>query len=33
MIMCHYYFKVPNQQFTFKQLWRTKKFQIFANYF
>jgi hypothetical protein len=33
VIMCHYYFKVPKQQFTFKQLWRTKKFQIFANYF
>ena len=33
VIMCHYYFKVPKQQFTFPGLWRTKKFQIFAHYF
>jgi hypothetical protein len=33
VIMCHYYFKRPKQGFNFRQLWRTKKFQIFANYF
>jgi hypothetical protein len=33
VIMCHYYFKKPKAGFSFKQLWRTKKFQIFANYF
>jgi len=32
VIMCHYYFKAPKQQFTFKRLWITKKFQIFAHY-
>jgi hypothetical protein len=33
LIVCHYYFKAPKQQFSFPRLWRTKKFQIFAHYF
>lgn len=32
VIMCHYYFKIPKQKFTFQRLWRAKKFQIFAHY-
>ena len=33
VIMCRYYFKSPKDKFSFAQLWRTKKFQIFAHYF
>lgn len=33
VIICHFYFKVPKEPFTFTRLWRTKKFQIFAHYF
>ncbi len=33
VIICHYYFRKPKQEFTFRGLWRTKKFQIFAHYF
>lgn len=25
VIMCHYYFKIPKQKFTFQRLWRAKK--------
>jgi len=32
VIICHFYFKIPKQEFTFARLWRTKKFQIFAHY-
>ena len=32
VIISHFYFKVPKQEFTFKRLWKTKKFRIFANY-
>src|ERR1051326_6388902 len=32
VIICHTYFRKPKQGFSFKSLWRTKRFQAF-NYF
>lgn len=32
VIICHYYFRRPKRTFTFKQLWRTKKFRVFNHY-
>jgi hypothetical protein len=32
-IICYYYFKTPKKQFSYENLWRTNKFQIFAHYF
>lgn len=32
VIICHYYFRKPLKNSSFKQLWRTKKFKIFNHY-
>jgi len=32
VVICHYYFAKPHKGFSFQQLWRTKKFQIFAHH-
>jgi hypothetical protein len=31
-VICKYFFKVPNKQFHFGRLWRTKKFRTFVHY-
>jgi hypothetical protein len=33
VIISNYYFKNPKSETTFKRLWQTKKFQLFAHYF
>lgn len=32
VIICHYYFKRPKKNLSFRALWKTKKFQIFNHY-
>ena len=32
VVICHYYFRRPRRGFSFRELWRTKKFQIFSQY-
>jgi hypothetical protein len=32
VIICHTYFRRPKKQFSFRTLWRTKKFKAFAHH-
>ncbi len=32
VVISHYYFTKPRKGFSFRQLWKTKKFQIFAHH-
>jgi hypothetical protein len=32
VIICHYYFKRPPKNATFRALWKTKRFQVFNHY-
>jgi hypothetical protein len=32
VVICHYYFKRPHKELSFRELWRTKKFRTFSQH-
>jgi len=32
VIICHFYFKKPDKEFSFRKLWKTKRFRIFNHH-